>query len=576
MRKAISVTLSLILILFCLPIGAFAKVSVGTVIDTDGSDGYSGDYVVIYNPATEASNSKNTGTLTGLIETEVGSKSASYEADPDTPYMIDVDPYFSELSKEYGAVSPAASTGEPEKTSYNVGDTKTFMIMNYSPGSMFLEFKVLYKSEHAYVWTPTSTDPNMHPLDAIDPSYAQMAAEMFDSKFDLMQSSFGDHDNGSSGDGRLNLLYYNIDDGWQLGQGYIGGYFYALDLYTAGMPILNIDTYPGVHYTNAAGEEISDISRTYSTIVHEYQHLICFSQCGAADTWINESMSAAAEEICFPGSSVYPRIQSWTDHYYSQSQDWSDPPEEVEYIPGYSVENGYSLYDWSNDLPTDDLLVLYAQVSLFAQYLYTQFGNTVFHSIMDNMSTGGGLTQANSFQSICQAATGVAPADLARNFRIALTANTAHDEYDGIYSFSMQEGYVPDDYYGVQNLYDLLCPVVFTGSSCAIKGGGAICVKPVGGVFYPPSNAASGLEYIGITRGEEPHDFLLGDVNMDGVVDSTDALLALRAAMNMITLTPDQIERGDMDFDGEVTAADALNILRISMGIIPAPGKKKE
>ena len=385
MRKAISVTLALMLMLFCVPFGAFAKVSVGTVIDADGSDGYSGDYVVIYNPATDASNSKSTGTLTGLIETEVGNKAAQTAADPDVPYMIDVDPYLSELSKEYGAASPASLTGEPEKTSYNVGDTKTFMIMNYSPGSMLLEFKVLYKSEHAYVWTPTSTDPNMHPLDAIDPSYAQMAAEMFDSRFDLMQSSFGDHDNGSSGDGRLNLLYYNIDDGWELGQGYIGGYFYALDLYLDGMPVLNIDTYPGVHYTNAAGEEIKDISRTYSTIVHEYQHLICFSQCGAADTWINECMSAAAEEICFPGSSVYPRIQSWTDHYYSQEQDWADPPEEVEYIPEYSVENGYSLYDWSNDLPVDDLLVLYAQVSLFAQFIYTRYGNSFFHSLMQNM-----------------------------------------------------------------------------------------------------------------------------------------------------------------------------------------------
>ena len=543
-------------------------VSSPTLIDTDGSDGYTGDYVVVYNPATEASSSLSTGNMAGLIETEAGGTKAAPKANADIPFMRDVDAELMELAKERGLTAEAVEP-EPEKTSYNVGDTKTFMIMNYSPGSMFLQFKVLYKSEHAYVWTPTSTDANMHPLDAIDPSYAQMAAEMFDSKFDLMQSSFGDHDNGTSGDGRLNLLYYNIDDGWELGQGYIGGYFYALDLYTAGMPVLNIDTYPGVHYTNAAGEEISDISRTYSTIVHEYQHLICYSQCGAADTWINECMSAAAEEICFPGSSVYPRIQSWTDHYYSEAQDWDTPPEEVEYVPGFELENGYSMYDWSNDLPTDDLLVLYAQVSLFAQYLYSRFGNTVFHSIMDNMSNGGGLSAANSFQSICEAATGMDPSTLVQNFRVALTANTAPDEYGGIYSFSMQEGYDPADYHGVSDLYSLLCPVVFTGNSCSIKGGGAICIKPTGGVYYPPSGAAGGLVYIGVTRNSVPAEqHIAGDVDLNGHVDSLDALLLMRYVMGMAELSPAQLAVADFNGDGNINSLDALDLMRFAMGLL--------
>lgn len=567
MKKAAAFALAFLLTAFCLPMGVSARISTGTLIDTDGSDGYSGDYVVAYNPSTAVSGSLSTGNMTGLIETEVGGAKAVPAADPYAPYMIDVDAQLAGRAMPGLEKLPVPENGT--RASYNVGDTRTFMIMNYSPAGMFMEFKVLYKSEHAYVWTPTSTAENVYPLDSIDPDYARMAAEMFDSKFDLMQSSFGDHDNGSSGDGRLNLLYYNIDDGWEPGQGYIGGYFYALDLYTAGMPILNIDTYPGVARPSSDGGMISDISYTYSTIVHEYQHLICFSQCGAADTWINECMSAAAEEICFPGSSVYPRIQSWTDHYYSQAQDWDNPPEEVEYIPEYSLYNGYSMYDWSNDLPTDDLLVLYAQVSLFAQYLYSRFGNTVFHSIMDNMSTGGGLSAPNSFQSICLAATGVEPSELVKNFRVALYANTSPDEYGGIYSFSMQPGYDPDEYYGVQDLYDLLCPVVFTGASCSIKGGGAICIKPTGGVYYPPSDAASGLVYVGITRGgEEPHDFLPGDVDMNGIVDSVDALLALRYALGIVELNDEQLLRGDVDQNGTVDSVDALIILRMSLGII--------
>lgn len=54
---------------------------------------------------------------------------------------------------------------------------------------------------------------------------------------------------------------------------------------------------------------------------------------------------------------------------------------------------------------------------------------------------------------------------------------------------------------------------------------------------------------------------------MNGVVEATDALLALRYSMEMIALTPLQIEIGDMDNDGDISAADALVILRMSMGI---------
>lgn len=573
MKRSIALLLAAVLVLAVVPAHASGTrlVSNGTVIDTDGSDGYSGDYVVVYNPSTDASSSMSTGNMSGLIETEVGSKSPSSPANADTPYRVDVDGKLMEKALENGLEERAAEIEEGTRTSYNVGDTHTFFILNYSPAGMMMEFKVLAKGEHCYVWTPTSTASNVYPLDAINPDYAQMAADMFDSKFDLMQSSFGEHSNGSSGDGRLNLLYYNIDDGWVLGQGYIGGYFYALDLYTSGMPILNIDTYPGVYYVNAAGEEVSNIANTYNVIVHEYQHLINFSQCGAADTWINESMSAAAEEICFPGSSVYPRIQSWTDHFFSQYEDWDDPPEEVAYLAGNSLHNGYSLYDWSNDLPMDDLLVLYAQVSLFAQYLYSRFGNTVFHSIIDHMSNGGGLSAANSFQDICQAATGVDPSTLAKNFRIAVTANTSPEDHDGLYSFSMQPGFVPEDYHGVENLYELLCPVVFTGSSCQIKGGGAICIKPVGGVYDPPSGAASGLVYIGVTRSHEPSPqppVLLGDADDSGEVNINDALLVLRRAMALIPDDALDMEAADMNGDGAVDLDDALSILRKAMGLI--------
>jgi hypothetical protein len=664
MKKMLALILTAILVLTVFPSALPAVtdaapkgIASDIVIDTDGSDGYSGDYVVIYNPATAESDSKSTGNMTGLIETEVGAAANRPTASSDTLYRIDVDGALAEKAAEAGFTK---APGEPPQTqdSFNVGDTHNFMILNYSPAGMMMEFKVLAKGEHCYIWTPTSTAENVWPLDSINPDFAQMAADEFDSKFALMQSSFGDHSNGSSGDGRLNMLYYNIDDGWQPGQGYIGGYFYALDLYLNGMPILNIDTYPGVHYVNAAGEVSDDISRTYGTMVHEYQHLINYSEAGMTDTWVNEMMSAAAEEICYPGSSVYSRIQSWINYIYSENEDWANPPVEFPYVPELQLHNGFSMYSWNNDLPMDDLLVLYAQVSLYAQYIYSRYGNTTFRGIMGELAAGQSFVQG--FENV----TGMNASDFTANFRVALTANTAENVLGGIYGFRLQEGYDPAQYHGVENVYSLLGPVVFTGSQCSVKGGGAICVKPVGGVYNPPSGAASGLRYYGITRTvTEPEpvpltgidldiheaelhvgqtleltaipipgnasDYTLnwissdesvvtvewdglgatvtavgsgeavitvratdevlhpdmffeaecvilvsgvipyprGDIDMNGTVNVTDAVLVLRYSMGIITLTDEQLAIGDMDGSGAVNVTDALMIMRIAMGI---------
>ncbi|MBR6007332.1 MAG: hypothetical protein IK064_06845 [Clostridia bacterium] len=60
---------------------------------------------------------------------------------------------------------------------------------------------------------------------------------------------------------------------------------------------------------------------------------------------------------------------------------------------------------------------------------------------------------------------------------------------------------------------------------------------------------------------------LMGDVDFDGDVDITDALLTMRCAMGIITFTAEQIAVGDMDGSGAVNVTDAVMILRAAMGI---------
>ncbi|MBR4194664.1 MAG: hypothetical protein IKQ54_10105, partial [Oscillospiraceae bacterium] len=458
------------------------------IIDEDAAGGYEGDYVVIYNPATSSSTSYATGTMTGLIETSVNSqvKPTASKEGRDGLYRIDVDGMIDERNQKEDPNYGILPEGEPTRaTSYNVGDTKSFTITNYNPGSgSSLTFKVLAKGTHCYIWTPSQNVTNYYTLDSINPDYAQQAADEFDRMYDLMVSSFGNHSNGSNGDGRVSLLFYNIDDGFDIetSPGYVAGYFSSACYSYDRMPIINIDTYPGVYF-EYNGVDYTGMDNAYSTACHEYQHCINYSNTSGMATWLNECFSAAAEEICYPGSSVVSRIQSWENYSFSKNNDWLNPPAEHAYTSSYNLHKGYSMYTWDNNI--DDILALYAQVSLFAQYLFTQYGNTIYKQISNKYSS--------SETSAITSATGKNCADLVRDFRVAMTANAAQDQYGGIYGFREQDNYDPAQYHNVMNPYSLLSPVVFTGSSCSIKGGGAITVKPVNGVYNPPSGASSNL-----------------------------------------------------------------------------------
>ena len=519
MKKLLSIVLALAFVFGLVPAAALAKTETpaahrtadpekapeqqsttrivypgNVVIDEDATGGYEGDYVVIYNPATSSSTSYSTGTMTGLIETTVTPNIVDMPAEPTrsgvpaNSWKIDIDGELNERAKrenaDYGKDVPG--NVNPTRASYSVGDTKTFKLVNVQSsygGTTSVQFKCLYVGQHCYIWTPTSTTGSYYPLDQINSGYAAMAAAEFDSKFDLMQSSFGNHTNGTSGDGKLHMLYYNIDDGWNGSGGYIAGFFTQSDLSNNGLPILNIDTYPSVTYNGS-----STMEYTYNTMVHEYQHLINYSNTSSMSTWMNECWSAAAEEICYPGSSIVSRIQSYENYFYSSN--WQNPPKEIEYNPTAcpNLHNGYSMYGWSNNL--DDVLALYGQVSLFAQYLFSRYGNTIYKTISSKYSS--------SETSAITSGTGMNCADLVKNFRVALTANTAENVLNGLYYFKTQADYDPSQYNNVENPYSLLAPIVFTGTSCSIKGGGAITVKPVNGVYNPPSGASSSLKYIGV------------------------------------------------------------------------------
>ena len=104
------------------------------------------------------------------------------------------------------------------------------------------------------------------------------------------------------------------------------------------------------------------------------------------------------------------------------------------------------MYNWSNSL--NYILPLYSQVSLFSQYLFTHYGNSIFRSIT------AAYGSSDAFGAI-SSATGMNTSDLVKNFRIALTANDYYSE-GGLYGFAPQSGYDPEEYLGLENPYQIL------------------------------------------------------------------------------------------------------------------------
>ncbi len=76
---------------------------------------------------------------------------------------------------------------------------------------------------------------------------------------------------------------------------------------------------------------------------------------------------------------------------------------------------------------------------------------------------------------------------------------------------------------------------------------------------------------LGYYKHPEP-DVLLGDANLDGVVDSADTTLIYRYVLGSANLTDEQLAAADVNGDGSVNSADTTMVYRYVLGLIPELG----
>ncbi|GER75082.1 hypothetical protein BpPP18_31490 [Weizmannia acidilactici] len=401
-------------------------------------------YELISNESTDGNATESTGSFAIQNDEYASSKNLSRSA-----YQMDYVVPFD--TKKYESRSLKKST-KSIQANYQVGDSKSFYVQNLVTGAYSsMSATLLYSGSHADVWVNNN--------EITSDEAAQLGKE-FDNK---IYSS--DVDNfGSPSDidqnGKVNILCYDIQDGFSGSGGYVAGYFSPQDLYNVSYSnrseIFYIDTYPLMGIGSS-----KDVSQAYSTLAHEFQHMINFNQkvfvqgLTDTDTWMDEGLSMAAEQI-YTGEALQDRID-----YYNEDSD---------------ITNGHSLLYWDYD---GDVLANYSLSYLFMEYLKDQCGrgNSIFKELINDPHS-----DYQAVQDIIHKYVGenISFGQFMTDFRAALVLK----QDTGLYGFKGDSA------------FDGLNIKTYSGSSLNLKGGGAV-VKSLGSKddFSVPADKGQDITY---------------------------------------------------------------------------------
>lgn len=348
-------------------------------------------------------------------------------------------------------------------------------------------FRLAAESEHCYIWTMA---------DDSRPFTEEQTAEMLEQFEAVIYPSDTSYFGGFrdlAGDGKLHIVTYTMNSTS------VCGFFDLYDLYTpeeiAVIDPDDADSYNFLPIINVNTRMANRPEVVYGTLAHEFQHLILRSAVLASPAneellgkeltpgaWLNEGFAMAAEELAYPGSVA--------DQGYVDAFGRSD-----------KVRFGMSYRNF--DASANDVGA-YGQSFLFAEYLRTQCGDTVFRRLLDywrnaedpaDLTEGKAIGAMLSGEQIAEISAQCAYSDtvsgtlgsedeillskLALSFRLAIVLQ----EDAGIYAIGTSEPSTP----------------VYDGTGRRIEGGGALLLER--GDFTVPADADSGLVFAVIKNG---------------------------------------------------------------------------
>ncbi|MDR3139544.1 MAG: hypothetical protein LBT95_07695 [Treponema sp.] len=178
----------------------------------------------------------------------------------------------------------------------DVGTSERFWTINLATGQQSqISAVLLAETESCLVYA--ECDAKGKPKNNVDQNTARNVAGNYTKNiYPKMNEAFGEIVHITP-KGKVTLLLLDIKDGLNPEtEGFVAGYFDTQDMENGGLSnkrdMLYIDTNPG----------LLDMEGLYSTVAHELQHLINYSNRvlggkGELDLWINEGLSTAAEYI---------------------------------------------------------------------------------------------------------------------------------------------------------------------------------------------------------------------------------------------------------------------------------------
>lgn len=465
--------------------GSFGEETLTSFLDRDGSDGYTGDLVLVYRPALEGG-SAPMGTLDGLVETttnEIPVREETY-LQTSSGFGNGEDPY---LTDEIRLADPCYDLENGDL--WQVGFRRVFSNERMKDRL----FAVSAVGERCRVWSPVN--PDYGPLEDIDPIYPEQLAREMDAAIPVLERSFGAIPD-IRGDGKMNILCYDFDSPVALG---VTNFYEIYNemlingqmIQGKGLPIVHINTAPLIQGS------YSELSEFYTSVVHEMQHVIFSAQISengsmtisTSKRLFAEFLAVAAQEVVYPGSSIAHSLPWW----YSNRSVWADLVADNAdlYLRNKNSDRqcGKSMFQLTG--ARED----YAAMLLLAHFVENRGGNDVFMNIVEhgdlNPPTGdekkiwNGLWEELGYE------------DYPTFMEDFLLSILLHEER-GPYQLHPFEGYDPALCHGEENPFSYLVPII-TDKGLYIEGGGCAVLKPVGGVYHPPVTASKDLCYVGIS-----------------------------------------------------------------------------
>ncbi|MGI2327562.1 cell wall-binding repeat-containing protein [Planococcus sp. YIM B11945] len=300
------------------------------------------DTVLMSNESSDGFTKQSSGSISlkSLNEKMTVSDELSKDA-----YKVDIVPEFEPGNAKTPTVK---STQKALVKAASVGTKKKFWTMNVmTEATKQIEAELKYSSAHSEIWV------NNNEITAVQ---AKAMGDEFEKKiYPLITENFAKEPDVDR-NGKVSILVYNIQDGFEGSGGYVAGYFYSQDLYQVAesnmSEVFYMDTYPTMGYSKAA----YNVKKSFSTLAHEFQHMVNYNENvliednPEMELWLNEAMSMAAEQM-YLGAPLMDRIE-----YYEQSE---------------AIANGHSLLYWDD---AGDTLSNYSLSYLFGQYLRIQSG----------------------------------------------------------------------------------------------------------------------------------------------------------------------------------------------------------